>query len=377
MQKNAKNRLFTLLAIVFFLILGAAVPDDALRDRAMAVGLGIDLDEDGNVVACAQILTSSENGNTDAGTRVVSGKSLLLNTAISDITEKCGQSLTVTHGNVVLLGEKLIESGHAPDVLITLLENTYVSDNSYVFACAGTPEDLFLTKSAFGQNASQYLQQLITAYGTYENIAYRTLRQIVMQHYSLGKTVYMPYVSIVEENPKVPPSSSLESLPTEKDATYDLNRVLILRDGQKIGVYGEHALRALNYILTDVKKGSEDFVIPGGEVGFFILENKTKKDFDLEHKTYSVRLEVGVTVKDYRPSGERKEGVFSYDLTEEDKKTCENTLKDEIISFYEEMRKKQADVFNLQQKFYAKYGKNNVKSSEIRLKIEVTLSVEK
>ena len=377
MQKNAKNRLFTLLAIVFFLILGAAVPDDSLRERAMAVGLGIDLDEEGNVVACAQILTSSENGNTDAGTRVVAGSSLLLNTAISDITETCGQTLTVTHCNVVLLGERLIDSGHAVDVLLTLVENTYVSDNAYVFACAGTPEDLFLSKSAFGQNASQYLQQLISAYGTYENIAYRTLRQVVMQHYSLGKTMYMPYVALKEENPKVPSSSSFEELSDKKDASYALNRVLILCNGQKIGVYGEPALRAVNYLLTDVRKGSEDFTIPGGKVGFFILDNNVKEELDLENNTYSVRLEVGVTVKDYRPSGERKEGVFSYDLTEEDKKACEETLRNEILSFYEEMRLQNADVFNLKQKFYAKFGVPDVDLGTIKQDLTVTLSVEK
>ena len=370
----------TLLAAVFFLLLGSVIPDDDLGDRAMAVALGLDVDEENNVVACAQIVTPADSDGTSAGTRVVTGKGKVLNTALSRITETCGLTLTASHCNVVLLGKKLIESGESLGLVFTLLENTYVNDNAYIFSCEGTPEEVLGSQSAFGNNAGQYLQQLITMYGTYENITYKTIRQVIVGSHDLGKATYMPYLVKEPVRAQIPGSSSFEEIKEKEDYAYNLNHVQVLREGKDAGVYGENALRALNYLLTEVHKGSDDFAIEGGRVGVFILNNNAKQSFSLEEKTYSVDLTIGITVKDVRmDDGREQDNTFSPVLTGENKKMCENQLRDEIVAFYNEMKEKNADVFAVRQKFYSKYGKKAKELSlqDIDFRLNVTFTMEK
>lgn len=387
MRRKAKW-IFTIIAIIVFIILGSTVPDDDLKSRAMAVGLGIDCDDEGNIIACAQILTSSETEGKPAGTRVVETEAKLLSSAISKITEICGMTLTVTHCNVILLGEKLINSGDACKQIFTLLENTYISDNAYVFACEGTPMEVLSSKSAFGTNASQYLQQLISSYGTYDNISYKMLRQIIVDYHNLGETTYMPFIKKVPVTPKVPSSSEgSESSGSNaapageaEDYSYNLNNVVVLKRGELIGRYGEDASKAINYILTKVDKGSDDFEIEKGVVGVFVLSNDVKKEYDIDSKTFSVNVKIGATVKDFKAKDEADmEETFAYGLTEDELKTCAEDVRRRIEEFFAEMQEADADVFEVRQSFYSQYGKRakNIELKDVKFRLEVVISLEK
>ena len=62
---------FTLIGIVSFCIVGSSFADDELGGRAMAVGLGIDINSSDEIIVVAQILTSAASSETAAVTRVV------------------------------------------------------------------------------------------------------------------------------------------------------------------------------------------------------------------------------------------------------------------------------------------------------------------
>ena len=380
MRRKKIKWIFTAAAILLAILLGSVIPDDDLSERAIAVGFGIDLDERGEVVVSAQILSASDSGDSGVGTRVVTAQGKLLDTAVSNITETCGKTLTVPHCNVVLLGKTLIERGMTFPVLMTLLTNTYISDNAYIFACDGSPEDVFLSQSAFGQNASQYLQQLISMYGTYENITYKTLREIIVDSYNIGKATYMPYLTKKPVDPKIPPSTSYEEIKDKSDYSFDLNHVAVLKDSVLQGVYGNDALRAINYLLTEVDKGSDDFDVKSGKVGVFVLDNAIKRQYDKGNKTFSVKLEIGVTVKDFQPSdGKSFAGPYGYQLQGDDKSACETTLKNEIVGFFLEMQQKDVDVFAVRQNFYSRFGPSalRIPLSDIKFDLQVQLKVKK
>ena len=144
-----------------------------------------------------------------------------------------------------------------------------------------------------------------------------------------------------------------------------------------MGVYGGSALRAINYILTEVHKGSDDFDAVSGKVGVFVLNNKVKKTYDLATKTFEVKLEIGVTVKDYQPYDEKKLDESRFVLQGDDKKACENALREEIVAFYEEMKEKDVDVFGVEQWFYAKYGKkSDIKFGDVTFSLQVDMKPE-
>ena len=351
--------LFTVVAVALFYILGNAFPDDDLGGRAMAVGLGVDMDENGNIIASAQIITSANTQDSTAGTRVIESQSKTLSGALSKISEDCGLTLTVTHCNVVVIGERLAKSERFFNQLVVLFENTYVSDNAFMFICEGTPKDLFDTKSGFSNNASQYLQRLVAQYGTFDNIAYKMLRQVFIDTYDVGKTTWIPYLKKNKIAALVPPSSSYEPSTEEKDYIYSMKNVAVFVGTKFIGVYGENQSRALNFMMYKIDKGGEEFDISIGTVGLYILKTDTKTDYDFEKKIVNAEIEVKATVKDivYADKAANYDETLTYYLTEEQKKECQKIIEDNIISFYKEMQQLGADIYAVKQMFYAEYGK--------------------
>ena len=100
--------IFTVIAIVFFVLLGSKVPNHDIGKRAMAVGLGIDVDDEGNIVACAQILmAASDDEGSSSGTRVVEARDRVLSAAIAKISEICGMRLAAGYRPVNLRGQRL------------------------------------------------------------------------------------------------------------------------------------------------------------------------------------------------------------------------------------------------------------------------------
>ena len=296
------------------------------------------------------------------------------------ITEKCGLTLTASHCNVVLVGEKLIESGETIKVLTTLMKNTYVNDNAYVFACKGEPKEILGSTVAFGQNAGSYLQQLITMYGTYENIAYKTIRQVLVEDADKGATTYMPFVTKETIPAKIPDSSSYEEQKEKDDNIFNLNAIVVLKNGEKLGVYGENEVRSINLVMTEVHKGSESFDIGRGEADLFLLNSKAKTETDIENKTVKINLEIGVTVKEIRLKEEKGIKDFTeYTLTNEEIKKCEEKIKEEIEKCFGEMKELNADVFSIKQKFYSKYGAkaDNIALNDLTLSVTVTITPER
>lgn len=371
---------FTIVAIAAFYILGTAFPDDDLGGRAMAVGLGVDMDDSGNIVASAQILTSANTQDSTAGTRVIGAKSKTLSGALSKISEDCGLTLTVTHCNVVVIGEKLAKSERFFNQLVVLFENTYVSDNAFMFVCEGTPKELFDTKSGFGNNASQYLQRLAAQYGTFDNIAFKMLRQVFIDTYDVGRTTWVPYLKKNKIAALVPPSSSYESSTEEEDYVYSMKDVAVFVGTKFVGVYGENQSRALNFMMYQIEKGGEEFDISIGTVGLYILKSDTKTDYDFEKKTVNAKIEVKATVKDivYDDKAANYDETLTYHLNAEQKKECQKLIEDNIIDFYKEMSGYQADVYKVKQMFYAEYGKKakNLKLDDIKFNVKVSIKLE-
>lgn len=372
---------FTLIGIVLFCIAGSSFADDELGGRAMAVGLGIDINSSDEIIVFAQILTSAASSETAAGTRVVEAADKVLSSAISKVSETCGLTLTVSHCNVVLIGERLMKHEKFFNELMALFENTYVSDNAYIFGCEGSPGDIFKSKSGFGNNASQYIQKLVAMYGTYDNISRRMLRELVSDNYDFGATTYLPFIKKLPIAPIVPNSSQCESVGEDSDYVYTMTDVSIFRDNEFIGTYDENASRAINYIMNKVNKGGDEFETDKGVVGVYILQSQIKKEFDLDKKKVSGSLKIGVVVKDYffKENVKNYDGSFTYTLSEEETKECAKVIQQRITDFYNDMKNKNADIFHFRQNFYSKYGNKakNIKLSDIDFDLKVELTLEK
>ena len=111
-----------------------------------------------------------------------------------------------------------------------------------------------------------------------------------------------------------------------------------------------------------------------------MLSNDVKKEYDINGKTISVTVKIGATVKDFKAKDEADmEETFAYGLTEDELKTCGEDVRRRIEGFFEEMREADADVFEVRQSFYSKYGKKakNIELKDVKLRLKVEISLEK
>ena len=145
--------------------------------------------------------------------------------------------------------------------------------------------------------------------------------------------------------------------------------------------------RAIDEIMQAVKK----YDLDGINLDFENIEEEDRDalsgfisrlgaELHKENKTFSVKLEIGVTVKDFQPSdGKSFAGPYGYQLQGDDKSACETTLKNEIVGFFLEMQQKDVDVFAVRQNFYSRFGPSalRIPLSDIKFDLQVQLKVKK
>jgi Ger(x)C family germination protein len=372
--------IFTIVAILAYFIFGSKIPDEDLSSRAIAVGLGIDLADNGQIIISAQILTAGSTESEPDTTKIIKAQADVPISAVAKISEICGKTLTVTHCNSIIFGEKLIQDERMFEIVLWLFENTYVSDNAYLFACEGQASDILSLSVAFGQNSGLYIQKLISLYGIYDNITYKTLRQFFCDCKNIGGANWLPFIKKVPISAEVPsPTGNETSSAADDEYVFSMSDVSVFCCKKYVGTFGEDASRSINYFLTKVEKGSGEFHLDNDVVGLFITDSSIKKKYDLEKKTVTASLEIGATVKDMMFGNCDDNDTFIYELTDEQKAACEKIIEEKMLAFFNEMRDEDADVFRLRQDFYGKFGKKaeNLNLDDITLKINVKIAIRK
>ena len=138
MSRNHKK------AIIAFLIVFAValcylrvVPETALSERAIVVGLGIDKTEKGYAVSCEIINPKSQSGGGQGesdGFALISGTGKTLDAAIGEISQKTGLKVSLSQCNLIVLGNMFLTEQTFPSV--NYLVQTYAVPELAIIAVA-------------------------------------------------------------------------------------------------------------------------------------------------------------------------------------------------------------------------------------------------
>jgi len=370
-MRRAYKWIFTYLAAILFLLCGSFLPEEPLKSKAMVVAFGIDYNEDALDVSL-QILTSgTEESGTD--TRTVQSTGSTIGECVYTISERTGLAVTLTHCNVLLLGENLLNSPHVYAVMNYLVTNAYLSDNACVFGCEGSPRDILSSKVAFGENAGLFIREIVGLYDSYGDVCAKTLRQYVVDYHRLGNCNVIPYVTRFVADSQIPSSSDL-LLDQTQDCLFRLNSVVVLVKNTFIGVYPQEDALALNLLLRKIDKGQLNGTGDNGEkIAWYILKNSCKLTYDLPEKKVTAVLKISLLLKDVLDYSETDAFIDRTEVTDDEITRSCAVLADSIQTFYKEMQTRNADVFGLQEGFYCRYPRERLPTlQEIRLEIAVT-----
>ncbi len=376
-MRRSRKWLFTLAAVALFLFCGQFLPEEPLKSKAMAVGFGIDLTEEEKLRVHLQILTGSgSEKQSGSNTRVLSAEGATLGEAAYKISRETGLSVSLTHCNVVILGEALLRSPYVYAVLNYLVCNAYLSDNACLISCKDSAYDLLSSPIGFGENASIYIREIIGMYDSFGDITGKKLREFVVDYHRLGQTNWLPFVTRKTIPPVIPPSSDSEQSNKKESYLFEMNKVAVLIKNKFVGVWDDAGAVSINFLLNKISKGQLQTNGEHGEkIDWYVLKNDCKFSYDPDKKKVTANLKVQALVKeiiDYSATGAY---VDRLTVTEEESRRFEEDLVEIISSFYAEMQSKNADVFGFKEGFFSHCRMNaeSIPLSEIGLDVNVKL----
>ena len=357
-MKRPLKWIITLIGIVAFLSFGGLLPGEPLVDRAMVVGFGVDLTEEGELNVSAQILNPSPAAQQQGiGAKVVTSRHETISGAMTYISEKSGKTVALTHCNVVLIGESVARSNYFYSVLNYLITNSYLSENAFVFVTEGKAEELLKSNTGFGGNASFYVQRLVGMYGDY---------------HQLGQANWLPLIKTEPTNPDV--SAGGDQSSTDKQILFDINSVMIFKENDFVAEYGSEGTEAINYVMNKVSKGNVETIGDNNEkIVMYIIDKQNYYKYDLDKKTVKIRIEISTLLKEIIDYSGEDQYIDRTSLTEAEIARAEKSIADNILSFYTEMQSYDVDIFSFYEGFYSKFGNIalNMDIKDIALEIEV------
>lgn len=358
--------------VISLLVFGKLLPAEPLSQRAIVVGFGIDAEDDDTLSISAQILNPGAKADqSGAETSVVTVKDKTISGAMGKISERSSKTVALTHCNVVFIHKKIAENNDIYSVINYLITNSYLSENAYLFLTEEKSEKLLNSKTAFGNNASLYMQSLVGINGDFSAIASKTLQCFVVGYHSLGATNWLPILKLEEVTPKQSDNESGDS-----EFVFNANSIAVFRKNRLVGSYEKDRTQALTYINSKVKKG-QLFVKGDYEenILLYVIGNSVKKSFDLDTKTANVKLKLNCILKEIIDVDDEDKYIDRTEMSEAEIKRVENDVKENIVRFYTEMQSKEVDLYNFLESFNSKFGKKakDLKISDVNLSLDVTL----
>lgn len=380
-MKNRKTKwLVTICGILAFLLLGSMIHAESLSNRSMVVGFGIDLVNDNTIRISAQILTTNAAGTGTAisSSRVVSEENQTITGAMVAISKVTASSITLTHCNVILLGEDLVRSEHYYSCLNYIIINDYLSDNALVFATEGKAEAILSSKTGFGNNASVYLQKLVGKFADYNTITLKSIHELLIDYHQKGQVVWLPIVRMIPISPPIVSSGDEGGGGggKEPDFIFDVQDIVILKKDTFMGIYDKTCTSSLNYVAHDIKRASLDSKGDNNEdICFYIIASGRKLDFDWSTKTVKCEINIQAILKEIIDYNRANTKIDRWDITETERHRAENKIVMQIEAFHEILQELDLDLYAFEEGFYAK-DKKKVKDFNIKdIKFEVTVKI--
>ncbi len=374
-MKRGYKWFVTFVAFASFFAFGKILPDEPLKSKAMVVGIGIDLAEEEKLTLHLQILTGKgASSETGSNTRVMTATAPSIGEAAYNISRETGLIVTLTHCNVVVLGESLFKSKNVYSALNYLATNAYLSDNACIFTCAGSAKDVLSAKVAFGGNTSLYIREIVGQYDSFGDIAARTIREYIVDYHRKGQTNCLPYIVRKETDGQIPSSSSDSEMGERKDALFDLTGTAVIVKNEWKKTYREGAALVLNCLLGKIDKGQWTGSGDRGEIiDWYILKNDVKKEYSLSDKTVRLTIKLKVVLKEIVDYSENDGNIDRSAVTEREKKRAEEDFARLTEKIFYDMQECGADGFGLTEGFFSRYPNRteDIAIGDINLRADV------
>lgn len=275
--------LLALLLIIFFT---GCYDRRELDDLAIVVGLGVDLADDGDILATVEIVNPQVLGNKSAGgggepVWVIESKGQTLFEAIWRMIHQSPNKLFFSHNQIIVIGEELANK----DIFLVtdfLLRDEEPREDAYLIVAEGKAGDIIRAKIGIGSVPALAIEKMISSNWATSQAPMSQLIAFAKQTVAKAPGVVLGRIA----------------LRSEKEAEISFNGAAVLKRNKLVDWLTETEARGYLWIKDQVKGGT--VVVKdtkyGGNISYEIAREKTVcRPKILQNGQMSIEIDIAVT----------------------------------------------------------------------------------
>ena len=358
-----------LVAIVLIAMSTSFVSNDILN-RAIIIGLGLDLSEDNQLVVTAEVVSpgnGSEQVGTFSKTITVTGQTIAH--AIQQISQQMGKEASLGQCALLVLGKSLYTKVDFSQIVDFFIHSYNFKESSAICCAKGEAKELLNYGEAMSQSASLAVIAMLQQQSQSVGLPTNSLLQYARSQKELSCTGFTNYVEFV-------PSANTDSQnPNKTQGYFAYKKLVVFRKNKFVCTLDEQHLRALS-LLTEEVSGDVFIVEVQGEKLTFIV---SKKKVDLKIVDQTVQVDVQLKCRlartdDFGLSGNltvQTDEDIPQDVLDKLQLDAQKLLQD-FVAFQQQNN---VDLMYMHERYRQKLGTNTFTSSFAMDQIAFDISV--
>ncbi len=386
-MNSVKRIAYILVFGMVLVLLSLSFKGNEILQRAIVIGIGVDMDDDGDYIVTAEILSPGGGSDQQVGTfsKLVSGKGRTVETAVTEINGKTGNEASLGQCLLLVLGESFYRNADLHDCISYFAYSDSFKESATVCCCEGEASDLMQTGLPLSQSVSLALTQLLKGVGGEIGVAGVNLLDFTRSQLELSRAGYLNYIKIIPENLG---GNKDSNQPDKKIGAFDCNQIAVFKKESFIGVLTDDESEGFSLITN--KASGQLFVVTNDEptetfpAYLTLRANSNAADISVSTEGgYSADINVKLKIKKSRTDTAGDGGTLSpktpEELDGEILAETEKQAREYIETFISRQQKDNFDIIGVFEMFHADYGKEwhelsrtvHLKDIAFKVKVEV------
>lgn len=288
-----------LIATTLMLFLSGCWNRREVTELAIAVALGIDINDDGEYIASAQILNPKENASAvgggagyDTPVTTFTAKGRMLMEAIRRLTKVTPRKVYLAHLRIVVIGEKVGKEGIYDALDLLSREPELRTDFYLVISREVKAEDILKVLTSLEKiPANKLFYTLEDAAESYSGMEKVNLNDLIGEIVDTGIQPTLTGVTIRGDPKSGSTKANVESISPK--ALLGFDGFAVFRENKLVGWLDEQESKGLNYIKGNVESTVIVSEVDKGKVAVELI--KTKTNIKPVIKNGMPRIEVNIS----------------------------------------------------------------------------------
>ncbi len=246
-MSNLKRIGIVLAVVAVVAAVAGSFKGSDVMDRAIILGMGVDLSDDGGVVLTCEVV-SPGNGTEQVGTfsKIVSVVGETINTAIQNVAEVTGKEASLGQSVVLVLGQEYYEKVDFSDLTEYFINHHSFKESAVICCCEGDAKSLFNSGNALTQSMSIAISTALLDQAEKIAVPNNSLLQYARSQNELDRTGFLNRIKFV------PSENTDSSLPDKQMGYIGYREICIFRANRYVTTLSEQQVKGLSLFLPDV-----------------------------------------------------------------------------------------------------------------------------